>query len=62
MPLLMTVAEVDDALKRARKIPEAERGELWQLIVDELLERRVALATVEENVRTIRVLRAAETR
>lgn len=62
MPLLMTVAEVDAALLRARKIPEAERGELWQLIVDELLERRVALAGVEENMRTIRVLRAAETR
>jgi acyl-CoA reductase-like NAD-dependent aldehyde dehydrogenase len=62
VPLLMTVAEVDDALGRARAIPEAERGEIWQAIVDELLERRVALATVEENVRTIRVLRAAETR
>lgn len=62
MPLLMSVHEVDDALTRAMKIPEAERGELWQLIVDELLERRVALAGVEENMRTIRVLRAAETR
>lgn len=62
MPLLLTVAEVDDALGRAHKIPVDERGELWQLIVDELLDRRVALANVEENVRTIRIMRAAETR
>jgi hypothetical protein len=62
MPLLMTVAEVDDALGRAHAIPLDDRGELWQLIVDELLDRRVALAGVEENVRTIRVMRAKELR
>jgi hypothetical protein len=62
VPLLMTVAEVDDALTRANRIPEDERGDLWAEVVDKLLERRVALANVEENLRTIRVMRAAELR
>jgi hypothetical protein len=62
VPLLMTVAEVDDALTRANRIPEDERGDLWAEVVDKLLERRVALASVEENLRTIRVMRAAELR
>lgn len=62
MPVLLSIDEVDDALARARGIPEGERGELWQSIVDALLDRRVALAGVEENLRDIRIMRAAETR
>ena len=62
MPVLLDIHEVDDALARARRIPEDERGELWQSIVDALLDRRTALAGVEENMRTIRVMRARELR
>lgn len=62
MPQLDTVAEIDEALQRARRISEDERTEFWHAIVDGLLDRRVALANVEENVRTIRIMRAAETR
>ena len=62
MPVLLSIHEVDDALARAMRIPEDERTEMWQGIVDALLDRRVALATVEENLRDIRIMRAAETR
>ena len=62
MPVLLSIDEVDEALTRAHRIPEDERGELWQSIVDALLDRRVALATVEENLREICTLRATETR
>lgn len=62
MPLLMSVHEVDDALARAHRIPDEDRGEMWQAIVDELLDRRVALAGVEANLRDIRVMRAKEHR
>ncbi len=62
MPVLLDIREVDDALTRANRIPEDERTEMWQGIVDALLDRRVALATVEENLRDIRIMRAAETR
>ena len=62
VPVLLDIREVDDALTRANRIPEDERGELWQSIVDALLDRRVALATVDKNLRDIRIMRAAETR
>lgn len=62
MPVLLSIAEVDDALTRANRIPDEDRGEMWQAIVDELLDRRVALANVEENLRDIRVMRARELR
>jgi hypothetical protein len=62
VPLLMTVAEVDVLLANAHEVPTDERGDVWQSYVDALLDRRVALASVEENLRTIRVMRAAETR
>ena len=62
MPVLLDIHEVDDALTRANRIPEDERGELWQSIVDALLDRRTSLATVEANLRDIRVMRARELR
>ncbi len=62
VPVLLDIREVDDALTRANRIPEDERGELWASIVDALLDRRTALATVEENLRDIRVMRARELR
>jgi hypothetical protein len=62
VPVLLDIAEVDEALARANRVPEDERGELWQSIVDALLDRRVSLATVEENLRDIRVMRAKELR
>ena len=62
MLLLMTVAECDSALKRARAIPDDERGPMWQQIVDEVLDRRASLATVDANLRDIRVMRAKELR
>ena len=62
MPVLLSITEVDDALARARRIPEDERTEMWQGIVDALLDRRAALAGVEANLRDIRVMRAKELR
>ena len=62
MPVLLDIHEVDEALTRANRIPEDERGELWQSIVDALLDRRTALAGVEANMRDIRVMRARELR
>ena len=62
MPVLLDIHEVDDALTRAMRIPEDERGELWQSIVDALLDRRTSLATVEANLREIAVVRAMELR
>ena len=62
MPVLAGIDEVDEALNRAMRIPEDERGELWQSIVDALLDRRTALATVDANLRDIRVMRARELR
>jgi len=62
VPVLLDIHEVDDALTRANRIPEDERGELWQSIVDALLDRRTSLATVEANLRDIRVMRARELR
>ena len=62
MPVLLDIHEVDDALTRANRIPEDERDAMWQAIVDALLDRRVALATVDKNLRDIRIMRAAETR
>ena len=62
MPVLLDIHEVDDALTRANRIPEDERGELWQSIVDALLDRRVALANVDANLREIAVVRAMERR
>lgn len=44
MPELVTIDEVDAALTRARAIPDAERTEIWHVIVDALLERRTELA------------------
>ena len=38
MPVLLSIDEVDDALTRANAVPEHDRGELWQSIVDALLE------------------------
>ena len=62
VPVLLDIREVDDALTRANRVPEEDRGELWASIVDALLDRRVALATVDKNLRDIRIMRAAETR
>jgi hypothetical protein len=62
VPVLLDIHEVDDALTRAMRIPEDERTEMWQGIVDALLDRRVSLATVEENLREIAVVRAMELR
>lgn len=62
MPVLLSVQECDDALSRALKVPEEDRGALWSAIVDELLDRRAALAGVEANLRDIRVMRARELR
>ena len=62
MPVLLSIDEVDAALTRAHHIPEDERTELWKSIVDALLDRRTSLATVEANLRDIRVMRARELR
>ena len=62
MPVLLSIDEVDEALTRAHRIPEDERTELWASIVDALLDRRTSLATVEANLRDIRVMRAREYR
>ena len=62
MPVLLDIREVDEALARANRIPEDERGEMWAQIVDALLDRRVALATVDANLREIAVVRAMELR
>ena len=62
VPVLIDIHEVDQALNRAMRIPEDERGELWQGIVDALLDRRVALANVDANLREIAVVRAMERR
>jgi hypothetical protein len=62
VPLLMSIHEVDDALTRANAIPDDERTDMWQGIVDALLDRRAALATVEANLREIAVIRDRETR
>ena len=62
MPVLLDIREVDDALTRAMSIPEDERTEMWAGIVDALLDRRTSLATVEANLRDIRVMRAKELR
>ena len=62
MPVLLDIREVDDALTRANRIPEDERGELWASIVDALLDRRTALANVDANLREIAVVRAMERR
>ena len=62
MPVLLDIREVDEALTRANRIPEDERTEMWQGIVDALLDRRAALAGVEANLRDIRVMRAKELR
>lgn len=44
MPELVTIEEIDQALARARAVPEDERNEMWHVIVDALLERRNELA------------------
>lgn len=62
MPVLLSIDEVDAALTRANKVHEDERTEMWQGIVDALLDRRAALAGVEANLRDIRVMRARELR
>ena len=62
MPLLMSIHECDDALTRANRIPEDERDIMWAAIVDALLDRRVALANVDANLREIAVVRAMERR
>ena len=62
MPVLLSIHEVDDALTRANNVPEHDRGELWASIVDALLDRRVALANVDANLREIAVVRAMERR
>jgi hypothetical protein len=62
MPVLLSIDEVDAALARANKVPEDERTELWASIVDALLDRRTSLATVDANLRDIRVMRARELR
>jgi hypothetical protein len=62
VPVLLDIREVDDALTRAMSIPEDERTEMWAGIVDALLDRRTSLATVEANLRDIRVMRAKELR
>jgi hypothetical protein len=62
MPVLLSIHEVDDALARAMRFPEDERGDMWHEIVDALLDRRTALAGVEANLRDIRVMRAKELR
>lgn len=62
MPVLLSIDEVDAALTRSLKVPEEDRGALWSAIVDELLDRRAALAGVEANLRDIRVMRARELR
>ena len=58
MPVLLSIDEVDEALKRARAIPEAERTEVWSSIVDALLDRRAELARVEARLGDLRRARA----
>ena len=62
MPVLLSIDEVDEALARARMIPEAERTEVWSSSVDALLDRRAELARVEASLRDIRVMRVKERR
>jgi hypothetical protein len=62
VPVLLSIDEVDAALSRANQVPEDERTDMWQGIVDALLDRRAALAGVEANLRDIRVMRAKELR
>ncbi len=42
-----TVAEIDEALGYARRLPAAERGPGWYAFVDRLLEMRAAKAKPE---------------
>jgi hypothetical protein len=40
-----TVAEIDEALGYARRVPTTERGPGWYAFVDRLLEMRAARST-----------------
>lgn len=62
IPVLFSVDEVDAYLARANRIPEDERTSMWHEVMDALLDRRAALATVDANLRDIRVMRAKELR
>lgn len=42
-----TVAEIDEALGYARRVPTTERGPGWYAFVDRLLEMRAAKAKPE---------------
>lgn len=53
MPVLLDIAEVDEALARANEVPLADRGELWTSIVDALLDRRTQLAGADANLSRI---------
>lgn len=44
MPELVTIDEIDQALARARAVPDDERTEMWHVTVDSLLEQRTELA------------------
>ena len=57
MPVLLSIPEVDEALRRANAIPEDERTPTWHAIVDELLDRRSALAQAEQRIAALRVER-----
>ena len=62
MPVLTSTEEVDALLADAHEVALDERGEFWHAYVDELLDRRTALATADRNLREIRIMRAAELR
>lgn len=40
--MALTLAQIDDELTRLRAIPEDERGDVWQVYLNRLLEERLA--------------------
>ena len=56
------LAEVDEALRHAQAVPEAERGVAWARYVDGLLDKRARLARTEFAARETRVVRFSEAR
>jgi hypothetical protein len=53
---------VEEALRHAAAVPEAERGVAWQRYVDGLLDKRVRLARTAEQGRETRVVFSGESR
>lgn len=53
---------VEEALRHAAAVPEAERGAAWGRYVDGLLDKRARLARTEFAARETRVVRFSEAR